>query len=278
MEENKQLVVFQDKKIRRVWHNKGWWFSVVDTVGALTNSENPNDYWYKMKIREKEGSDFELSTICRQLKLPSVDGKSYFTDCANTESMLRIIQSIPSPKAEPFKRWLAKVGYERIQEIENPELAQQRMKELYRQKGYSEEWIEKRIRGIAVRQELTDEWKDRNINKDKEFAILTDEISLATFGKTTEEYKQFKGLNKQNLRDHMDDLELIFTMLGEKVTTEITRTKNSKGLEQCNGAAKEGGEVAGNARAETERKIGRSVVSDDNYLDTPEKVKRLAKK
>ena len=192
--------------------------------------------------------------------------------------MFRIIQSIPSPKAEPFKQWLAKVGYERIQEIEDPELAQKRMKELYRAKGYSDEWIEKRVRGIAVRQELTDEWKNRDINKDKEFAILTDEISRAVFGKTTEEYKQFKGLKKQNLRDHMNDLELIFTMLGERVTTEITRTKDSKGLEQCKGAAKEGGEVAGNARADAERRIGKSIVSDENYVDAPEKVKRLTKR
>jgi hypothetical protein len=206
--------------------------------------------------------------------LPSADGKCYSTDCVNTESAFRIIQSIPSPKAEPFKLWLAKVGYERVQEIQNPELAQQRMKELYRAKGYSEEWIQKRLRGIAIRQELTDEWKQREVKEGQEFAILTNEISKATFGKTVEEYKQLKGLKSQNLRDHMGDLELIFTMLGEKVTTEITRSKDAKGLPKCEDAAKEGGEVAGNARKETERKIGRPVASPENYLAEPEKEKR----
>jgi len=199
MDENNSLAVFQNKKIRRTWHNYEWWFSVVDIVGALTDSENPNDYWYKMKIREKETSGFELSTICRQLKLLSTDGKSYLTDCTNTRNAFRLIQSIPSKRAEPFKQWLAKVGYERVQEIENPELAQQRMKDIYRRKGYSDEWIEKRAREIAVRQELTDEWKNRGLQTQEEFAILTNEISQATFGETVEEYKEHKGLNKQNL-------------------------------------------------------------------------------
>ena len=179
---DKALVVFQDKKIRRIWHNDEWFFSVIDVVEALTESADAKDYWYRLKQRELESGGVELSTFCRQLKLPSSDGKYYATDCANTKSMFRIIQSIPSPKAEPFKLWLAKVGYERVQEIQDPELAQKRMKELYRAKGYSNEWIEKRVRGIAVRQELTDEWRKRDVDEKVEFAILTNEISKATFG------------------------------------------------------------------------------------------------
>ncbi|MBI4142234.1 Bro-N domain-containing protein, partial [Candidatus Woesearchaeota archaeon] len=211
MTEHNALVVFQDKKIRRVWHNNEWYFSVVDVVGALTDSIDAKDYWYRLKKRELESSSVELSTFCRQLKLQSGDGKYYETDCANTESIFRIIQSIPSKKAEPFKRWLAKVGYERVQEIENPELAQKRMKEIYKSKGYSDDWIEKRVRGIAIRDELTDEWNKRGVQTEKEYSILTAEISKATFGMTPNEYKQFKGLKKENLRDHMNDLELIFS-------------------------------------------------------------------
>ena len=217
-----KIIVFEDKKIRRIWHDNEWYFSVVDIVGTLTESSNPNNYWKVLKHREKQ-----LVTICNQLKLQSSDGKNYSTDCANTESLFRIIQSIPSQKAEPFKRWLAKVGYERIQEIENPELAQERMKELYEQKGYSKDWIDKRLRGIAIRQELTDEWKDRDVDEKIEYAILTNEISKATFGKNVGEYKQFKKLKRENLRDHMTDLELIFSMLGEKVTTEITQNEDA---------------------------------------------------
>src|SRR3990167_7168507 len=197
MDENNALVVFQDKKIRRIWHGKEWHFSVVDVIEALTNSTDAKDYWYRLKKRELESSGTELSTLCRQLKLASADGKKYETDCANTESMFRIIQSIPSPKAEPFKLWLAQVGYERVQEIENPELAQKRMRELYKQKGYSDEWIEKRVRGIAVRDELTGEWKKRGVSENKEFAILTSEISKATFGMNPKEYHKFKGLKKE---------------------------------------------------------------------------------
>ncbi len=267
--QNNQMVVFEDKKIRRIWHNNEWYFSVVDIIEVLTNSPAPRQYWGVLKGREAQ-----LLTICLQLKLPSSDDKYYNTDCVNTENAFRLIQSIPSPKAEPFKKWLAKVGYERVKEIENPELAQARMKELYRAKGYSDEWIEKRVRGIAIRQELTDEWKNRDINEDKEFAILTNEISKATFGKTVEEYKEFKNIKKENLRDHMNDLELIFTMLGEKVTTEITKNKDAKGLDKCSTAAKEGGEVAGNARIEAEKKIGKSSVSNENYIAEPEKLRR----
>ncbi len=273
MDEHKALVVFQDKKIRRAWHDDEWFFSIIDVVEALTESANPRNYWSMLKTRESEHG-IELSTNCVQLKLASTDGKQYETDCANTESLFRIIQSIPSPKAEPFKLWLARVGYERVQEIGNPELAQERMKALYEQKGYSPQWIEKRLRGIAVRQELTGEWKKRGVDENREYGILTNEISKATFGKTVEEYKEFKQLKKENLRDHMDDLELIFTMLGEKVTSEIAKSRNATGFGENKDAAIDGGEVAGNARKETERKTGRKVVSKENYLDLPEKVKR----
>jgi len=263
------LVVFQGKKIRRLWYNGEWFFSVVDVVEVLTESPSPRQYWGVLKGRENQ-----LLTICLQLKLLSSDGKYYATDCANTGGMFRIIQSIPSPKAEPFKLWLAQVGYERIQEIQDPELAQKRMKVLYKLKGYSDEWIEKRVRGIAIRQELTDEWKKRDIEEDKEYAILTNEISKATFGKNIDEYKKLKGLKRENLRDHMNDLELIFNMLGERVTTEITRAREAKGFQKCKDAAKEGGGVAGSARKDTEQRIGKSVLSTENYLDEPEREKR----
>jgi len=278
MEPDNALVVFQGKSIRRTWYGEQWYFSVVDVVSVLTDSADAKDYWYRLKKRELESSGVELSTFCRQLKLPAEDGKLRLTDCANTESMFRIIQSIPSKKAEPFKRWLAKVGYERIQEIENPELAQERMKQIYEQKGYSREWIEKRLRGIAIRQELTDEWKDRGIDKNLEYAILTNQISKATFGKTVEEYKQHKSLKGENLRDHMGDLELIFSMLGEKVTTEITKNRDAQYLKECSKAAKNGGQVAGRARIDAEEKIGKPVVSEENYLKEPEKAKRLENK
>ena len=243
-----KMIIFGAKQIRRIWHDEQWFFSVVDIIGALTDSDNPRDYWYRMKQREKESSGIELSTLCRQLKLASSDGKSYKTEAVSTESAFRIIQSIPSPKAEPFKRWLAQVGYERVQEIENPELAQQRMKELYKEKGYPDDWIEKRVRGIAVRDELTGEWQQRGVVDQKDFAILTAEISKAAFGLTPTEYKNLKGLKRENLRDHMTDLELIFTMLGEAATTEIARNKDAQGLVKNKQAAHEGGAIAGGAR------------------------------
>ena len=269
MKEENALVVFQDKKIRRIWHNNEWFFSVVDVVEALTDSPAPRQYWGVLKGREPQ-----LLTLCLQLKLPSADGKYYSTDCANTKNMFRIIQSIPSPKAEPFKQWLAQVGYERIQEIENPELAQSRMKELYKAKGYSNEWIEKRVRGIAIRQELTDEWHKRGVKEDKEYAILTNEISKATFGKTVEDYKKFKGLRKENLRDHMNDLELIFTMLGEASTTKIARSKNSQGFVENKNAAVKGGKIAGDARRNLEIESKENVTTSENYLQEPESQKR----
>jgi DNA-damage-inducible protein D len=245
---NKNLVVFQNKKIRRIWFNNGWYFSVIDIIEVLTDSPTPRQYW--SKIKEREFISLELSPIWVQLKLKSSDGKKYKTDCSNTKNMFRIIQSIPSKKAEPFKQWLAQVGYERIQEIENPELGQDRIKEYYELKGYPKERIDKRLRGIAIRQELTNEWKDRNIKTENEFAILTNEISKATFGKTVGEYKEFKKLKKtnQNLRDHMTDLELIFAMLGEKSTTEITKEYNSQGFDECKDSANKGGNIAKRAR------------------------------
>jgi len=274
---SKSLVVFQGKKIRRTWFNDEWWFSVVDIVGALTESKDPRNYWKVLKHRlNQEGS--EVVTKCNQLKLPAPDGKFYETDCANTETLFRIIQSIPSPKAEPFKQWLAQVGYERVQEIENPELAQKRMKEIYKQKGYSDDWIEKRVRGIAIRDELTDEWKKRGVLEERDFAILTAEISKATFGMTPTEYKKFKGLKKENLRDHMNDLELIFSMLGERVSTEITRKEDKQGFIEVEDAAKRGGRVAGNARKDTEKELGRPITSKENYLSEPEKKKKIEDK
>ena len=273
MDKENALVAFQDKKIRRIWHNNEWHFSVVDVILALTDSQNPRNYWNMLKSRESE-----LYTNCVQLKLPSLDGKSYETDCASTKNMFRIIQSIPSKKAEPFKLWLAQVGYERVQEIENPELSQQRMKDLYKAKGYSDDWIEKRVRGIAVRQELTKEWKNRGVGEGKEFAILTNEITKATFGKTVDEYREHKHLKKEPLRDHMTDLELIFTMLGEASTTKIAKAKNAQGFFQNKDAAKKGGAIAGTARKRLEVESKGQVVSEDNYLTTPESAKRLSQK
>ncbi len=260
------LVIFKGKNIRRMLSQGEWWFSVIDVVAALTDSANPRDYWYKMKIRVKDEDDAELSTLCRQLKLVAPDGKLRETDCANTEGLFRIIQSIPSPKAEPFKRWLAKVGYERVQEIENPELATKRTRMLYKLKGYSEDWIEKRMRGIAIREELTDEWQKRGAKEQMDYEILTAEISKATFGVTPSAYKKLKGLKRENLRDHMDDFELIFTMLGERSTTEIHRNENSKGVAKLQSDAKAGGKIAGNARKALEKRLGHPIVSPDNFL------------
>ena len=262
-----KIVVFQDKQIRRVWVDDDWYFSIVDIVGVLTGSPEPRKYWNKVKTREF--TDLQLSPIWRQLKLPAADGKQYRTDCAATQAMFRIIQSIPSPKAEPFKQWLAQVGYERVQEIENPELAQERMKAIYEAKGYPKDWIDKRLRGIAIRQNLTDEWKERGIREERDFAILTAEIARATFGVTPSEHRAIKRLTKkgQNLRDHMTDLELIFTMLGERVTTEISQQEKPDTFAESKQVARRGGNVAGVARRETERELGHSVVSGQNFLD-----------
>jgi len=270
------LVVFESKKIRRTWFNDEWYYSVVDVIAVLTDSDNPRNYWSMLKKRELKAG-IELSTNCVQLKLIASDGKLRGTDCANTKALFRLIQSIPSPKAEPFKIWLAQVGYDRIEEIENPELGQDRIKEYYELKGYPKEWIDKRLRGIAIRQELTDEWKNRDIKTEQEFAILTNEISKATFGKTVGEYKKFKQLQKknQNLRDHMTDLELIFTMLGEASTTAITKDKDSQGFEECKNSANKGGDIAGRAREDLEKNLGKSILSKDNYLESPRGKKKL---
>lgn len=270
------LVVFQGKKIRRIWHNDEWYFSIVDAVEVLTDSPTPRQYWGKVK--EREFIALQLSPIWVQLKLQSLDGKYYNTDCANTKDMFRIIQSIPSPKAEPFKQWLAQVGYERVQEIENPELAQKRMKEIYKAKGYSNEWIEKRVRGIAIRNELTDEWDKRGVKTNNEYAILTSEIFKAAFDLTPTEYKELKGLKREHLRDHMDDMEIILTMLGEATTTRFTRERDSQQFPKLKTDAKDGGDVAGAARKDIEKKLGKSIVTDKNYLQTKEKTKRLQDK
>jgi len=270
-----KIAIFKGKKIRKTIFDNEWWFSVVDVVEALTDSLNPNDYWYKMKIRVKTEERIELSTNCRQLKLESSDGKKYETDCANTEGIFRMVQSIPSPKAEPFKRWLAKVGYERVQEIENPELATKRTRMLYKLKGYSDDWIEKRMRGIFIREELTDEWKNRGAKEQKDYEILTAEISKATFGMTPNEYKKHKSLKRENLRDHMDDLELIFVMLGERSTTEIHRTENSKGIPKLKSDAIAGGNIAGGARKKLEKRLGRSIASKNNFKKLNENKKLI---
>ncbi len=277
------IKLFESKKIRSVWNETDtkWYFSVSDVVEALTNSANVKDYIKKMRRREPE-LNANWGTICPPLELLAPDGKRRKTQCANAKGLLRIIQSIPSPKAEPFKLWLARVGYERLEEIENPELAAKRMRELYRAKGYSDQWIEKRVRGIAIRDELTNEWKKRGVKEQLEYAILTAEISRATFGMTPSEYKKFKSLDKpaDNLRDHMTDLELIFTMLGEASTTEIARNKDAQGYNENLGAAVEGGSVAGRARLDLEKKSGRRVSSRENFTEIPEaemRKKRIVK-
>lgn len=269
-----KLIVFQNKEIRRTLHNNEWWFSVADVIQALTESNDVRQYVKRMRQRDSE-LDSYWGTICTPLELIAPDGKKRATNCANTEGIFRIIQSVPSPKAEPFKRWLAKVGYERVQEIEDPELATARTRELYRAKGYSKAWVEKRMRGIAVRAELTEEWKQRGVGEAPEYAILTAEISKAAFGMTPTEYKNFKGLERENLRDHMTDLELIFSMLGEAATTEIARKHDVQGFPENRAAACKGGRIAGEAREKLEIETGESVVNQENYLTEPEGQKRL---
>lgn len=270
------IKLFQDNKIRSAWNDEEeqWYFSVVDVVEALTDSVNPTDYLKKIRKRDKSLATY-LGTNCPQVEMLTESGKKRKILAANVKSLFRIIQSIPSPKAEPFKQWLSQVGYDRMLEIENPELAQERMKLLYEQKGYPKDWIDKRLRGIAIRQNLTDEWKKRGITEERDFAILTAEISKATFGMTPSQYKEFKGLTKknQNLRDHMDDLELIFTMLGERVTTEISEKENPESFTESKNVARRGGSVAGTARKATEKELGRNVSTPKNYLPESEKKK-----
>jgi len=271
--ETTKIAVFKGKQIRKTIHNNEWWFAVEDVVIALTDSVNPKDYINKMRRRDEE-----LAKGYGQFvhTLPIVtEGGTQRMNCANTEGIFRIIQSIPSPKAEPFKRWLAKVGYERVQEIEDPELATKRTRALYKAKGYSDGWIEKRMRGIAIREELTDEWKNRGVKEDSEYSILTAEISKAAFGLTPSQYKRLKGLKRENLRDHMNDLEQIFSMLGEAATTEITRNRDAQGFVESKHAAIEGGGVAGKARKDLESKTRKKVVSKQNYLQLPQNPKLL---
>jgi prophage antirepressor-like protein len=269
-----KIAIFQKKEIRKTIHNNEWWFSVSDIIEVLTDSTDVKQYIKKMRQRDEELNSY-WGTICTPLEMIAKDGKKRKINSANTEGIFRIIQSIPSPKAEPFKRWLAKVGYERIREIEDPELATKRTRALYKAKGYSDDWIEKRMRGIEIRETLTDEWKRRGVKENPEYAILTAEISKATFGMTPSQYQKFKDLTKENLRDHMNDLELIFTMLGEAATTEITKNKNTQGFSKNKKAAREGGNVAGKARKDLEKKSGKKVSTKDNYLQTPENKKRL---
>jgi len=261
MEES--IILFNQKQIRRHWDEKEelWYFSIIDIIKAITDSIDPKDYWYKMKTRVKSTDGIQLSTLCRQLKLESSDGKKYLTDVADTETIFRIIQSIPSPKAEPFKIWLAKVGYERVEEIEDPELAFDRAMKTYLAKGYSKDWINQRLKSIEIRKELTDEWDTRGIKEGIEFAILTNEISETWTGKSVKEFKKYKGLKKQNLRDNMTNLELILNMLAETSTTEISKVKKPKGLNKNKQVAKAGGTVAKKARNEVEKQTGKSVLS-----------------
>lgn len=268
-----RIALFRGKGIRKTLHNNEWWFVVEDVVLALIDSKDTKQYIQRLKQRDPELGKGWVQFV-HTLSVDTSGGEQRM-NCANTEGIFRIIQSIPSPKAEPFKRWLAKVGYERVQEIEDPELGTKRTKALYKAKGYSDAWIEKRMRGIAIREELTDEWKNRNVKQEQEYAILTAEIAQAAFGVTPGEHKELKGLKRENLRDHMTDLELIFSMLGEAATTEITRVDDAQGFDESKIAARKGGEVAGTARKDLEKKTGKRVVSPENYLAEPESRKRL---
>lgn len=270
MDEQK-IAVFNNKTIRRILHNNEWWFAIVDVVSLLTDTPNPKDYIKKIRLRDKELAK-GWGQIVTPLRILTEGGVQKLI-CSNTSGIFRIIQSIPSQKAEPFKRWLAKVGYERIQEIEDPELATQRTRALYKAKGYSDAWIEKRLRGIAIRDELTEEWKNRGVQESRDFAILTAEISKATFGMTPAEYQRHKGLKQENLRDHMTDLELIFSMLGEASTTEIARNHDVQGFVENKQAAKAGGKIAGDARKQLEQASGQKVITQENYLLKSKKLK-----
>ena len=275
---DKRIALFQKKQVRRVIHNQEWWFVITDVIAALTDSVDPGEYLKKLRKRDQQFS--KTFKGGGQLVPPlglafETTGGRQLLQCWNTEGIFRLIQSIPSPKAEPFKRWLAKIGYERIQEIEDPELATKRTRALYKAKGYSDDWIEKRMRSIAIRDELTGEWKKRGVREQREYAILTAEISKAAFGLTPTEYAEYKKLKRENLRDHMTDLELIFSMLGEAATTEIARNQDAQGFPENQQAAHAGGTVAGNARRELETKSGRKVVTSDNYLSLTQSVRKV---
>jgi DNA-damage-inducible protein D len=265
MEQDNKIVIFQEKNIRRVWHHEEWWYSVVDVMGVLTESNNPGVYWRVLKKRLNAEGANEVVTKCNELKLPAADGKNYKTDCADIETIFRLIMSVPSPKAEPFKLWLARVGKERMDEIENPELAAERARQYYRDLGYDDAWIEMRIKTIEVRGQLTDEWKGRGVREGQEYAILTAEISKATFGMTPTEYKDIKDLKKENLRDHMTNLELIFTMLGEETTRKNTVNTDAQGFIENKKAAIDGGKAAGKALEAYAQETGDKVVTAANF-------------
>ena len=279
MQPDTQIAIFKGRRVRKTLHNNEWWFVINDVIETLTDSNDPAQYFKRLKQRDEElakltdkgGVQFVPPLM---LEVETLGGKQKMY-CWNTEGIFRLVQSIPSAKAEPFKRWLAKVGYERIQEIENPELATKRTRMLYKLKGYSDDWIEKRMRGIAVREELTEEWQTRGAREEKDYEILTAEISKATFGVTPAEYKKFKGLKRENLRDHMDDFELIFTMLGERSTTEIHRNENSQGVKKLKADAHAGGSIAGNARKALEKRLKRPLVSGHNYLKEKESLRKI---
>ena len=264
-----EVKLFGDNKIRSVWDNEKeeWYFSVVDVIGALTDSPNPRDYWYRVKKRMSEEEKSQLSTFCRQLKFKAADGKKYSTDAADMQGIFRIIQSIPSPKAEPFKMWLAEMGKERVDEIIDPELTIDRALETYLKKGYTREWINQRLQAIQVRKELTDTWQDHGVKEGREYAILTNEISKAWSGMTVRQYKDFKNLKKENLRDNMSTLELVLNMLAEATVTELTNTTNPKGLEENKKTARRGGSIAGNTRKEIEKETGKPVINSKNAID-----------
>lgn len=271
--------MFEGSQIRSVWDNEReeWYFSVVDVIGSLTESNNPRDYWYRVKKRMSEEERSELSTFCRQLKLKSTDGKSYKTDVADMQGIFRIIQSVPSPKAEPFKMWLAEVGKERIDEIIDPELTIDRALEGYARKGYSREWINQRLQAIQVRKELTDTWQDHGVKAGNEYAILTNEISKAWSGMTTREYKDFKGLKKENLRDNMSTTELILNMLAETATKDIAEATNPQGLEENKQVAQDGGSIAGDARKSIEARTGKPVITSKNAIDLGRLISNVVK-
>ena len=274
-----EVKLFGDNKIRSVWDNEKeeWYFSVVDVIGALTDSPNPRDYWYRVKKRMSEEEKSQLSTFCRQLKFKAADGKKYSTDAADMQGIFRIIQSIPSPKAEPFKMWLAEVGKERVDEIIDPELTIDRALETYLKKGYTREWINQRLQAIQVRKELTDAWQDHGVKEGREYAILTNEISKAWSGMTVRQYKDFKNLKKENLRDNMSTLELVLNMLAEATVTELTNTTNPKGLEENKKTARRGGSIAGNTRKEIEKETGKPVINSKNAIDFSRLIDGVAK-
>jgi len=272
------IALFEGKRVRHVWHEDRWWFSVMDVIEVLTANKRPRKYWNDLKTKLTKEGYVEVSEKIGQLKLEASDGKSYLTDVADTTTLLRIIQSIPSPKAEPFKRWLAEVGTQRLEEIENPEMAMERMKALYEAKGYPQEWIDARMRGIAVRNELTEEWEQRGAKEGRDYAILTNEIAEATFGMGVQEHKLYKKLRRENLRDHMTDLELILTMLGEATSTAIHRERDSQGLPRLQTDARDAGDVAGRTRRDIEAQTGQPVVSPENYLHLTAKEQRQVKR